>query len=152
MVNLIPLRPGEKISAVIQVTEFSCDKFLVMATRAGYIKKTCLDQFDTNLRSGLIAIKLESKDELIGVRLTDCDQEIMLFTEGGLAIRFDETEIRPMGRVARGVKGIRLVQGDNLVDMVTLERDGHVWWSPKKASASGSAPRSSGLKQGVARE
>ncbi|MGI6365735.1 MAG: DNA gyrase subunit A [Bacillota bacterium] len=126
VVNLIPLRPGEKISAVIQVTEFSCDKFLVMATRAGYIKKTCLDQFDTNLRSGLIAIKLESKDELIGVRLTDGDQEIMLFTEGGLAIRFDETEIRPMGRVARGVKGIRLVQGDNLVDMVTLERDGHV--------------------------
>ena len=103
VVNLIPLRPGEKISAVIQVTEFSCDKFLVMATRAGYIKKTCLDQFDTNLRSGLIAIKLESKDELIGVRLTDGDQEIMLFTEGGLAIRFDETEIRPMGRVARGV-------------------------------------------------
>lgn len=125
-VNLIPLRPAEKISAVIQIQEFSCDKFLVMATRGGYIKKTCLDQFDTHLKAGLIAIKLEHRDELIGVKLTDGDQEVMLFTKGGLAIRFDEKEIRPMGRTARGVRGIRLNKGDNLVEMVTLERDGHV--------------------------
>lgn len=126
VVNLIPLRPGEKISAVIQVQDFSKDKFLVMATRMGYIKKTSLDKFDTNLQAGLIAIRLEDGDELIGVRLTDGAQEIMLFTEKGLAIRFDEKETRPMGRPARGVRGIRLSKGDNLVEMVTLEKDGHV--------------------------
>lgn len=126
VVNIIPLRPSEKISAVIQVQDFCPDQYLVMATRHGYIKKTSLDQFDTNLRAGLIAIKLEDMDELIGVRLTDGEQEIMLFTEKGLAIRFDERETRPMGRTARGVKGIRLTKGDNLMEMVTLERDGHV--------------------------
>lgn len=126
VINLIPLRPAEKISAVIQVQDFSPDYYLVMATRAGFIKKTSLDQFDTNLRSGLIAIKLEEKDELIGVKLTRGDQEVMLFTELGLAIRFDEEEIRSMGRTARGVKGIRLTKEDNLIEMVTLERDGHV--------------------------
>jgi DNA gyrase subunit A len=126
LINLVPLRPGEKISAVIQVKEFSTDRFLVMATRTGYIKKTSLAQFDTNLRSGLIAIKLENHDELVGVRLTGGDQEVMLFTENGLAIRFDEHEIRSMGRTARGVRGIRLSEDDKLVEMVALERDGHV--------------------------
>lgn len=126
VVNLIPLRPAERISAVIQVQEFSCDRFLLMATRKGYVKKTCLEEYNTNLKAGLIAIKLGDKDELIGVRLTDGNQEVMLFTESGLAIRFDEKEVRPMGRTARGVKGIRLTKGDNLVEMVTLERDGHV--------------------------
>jgi len=126
VINIIPLRPAEMVSAVIQVKDFSQDNYLVMATRAGYIKKTSLDQFDTNLRSGLIAIKLEDKDELIGVKMTEGDQEVMLFTERGLAIRFDEHEIRPMGRTARGVRGIRLEKEDNLVEMVTLERDGHI--------------------------
>lgn len=126
IINLLPLRPKETISAVIQVQEFSSDKFLVMATRTGYIKKTCLDKFDTNLRSGLIAIKLEAQDELVSVRLTGGDEEIMLFTNNGLAIRFDETQVRDMGRTARGVRGIRLEDSDQLVEMATLERDGHV--------------------------
>ena len=126
LINLVPLRPSEKISAVIQVKEFTPDKYLVMATQTGFIKKTSLDQFDTNLKSGLIAIKLEPADELIGVRLTDGEQEIMLFTENGLAIRFDEQQIRSMGRTARGVRGIRLSENSTLVEMVALERDGHV--------------------------
>lgn len=126
LLNIIPLRPGEKISTVIQVQDFSPDTYLVMATKAGYIKKTSLDQFDTNLRSGLIAAKLEDKDELIGVRLTTGEQEIMLFTKNGIAIRFNEKELRPMGRIARGVRGIRLGKGDELVEMVALGRDGHI--------------------------
>lgn len=126
VINLIPLRSGEKISAVIQVQDFTPQNFLVMATRAGFIKKTSLDQFSTNLRSGLIAIKLEDKDELIGVKMTDGNQEAMLFTQHGLAIRFNEEEIRAMGRTARGVRGIRLSKDDTLVEMVMLERDGHV--------------------------
>ena len=126
MINIIPLRPAEKISAVIQVQEFSAENYLVMATRAGYIKKTSLDQFDTNLRSGLIAIRLEDKDELIGVRPSSGDLEVMLFTELGQGIRFDEREIRAMGRTARGVRGIRLGEGDHLVEMVTVDKDGHI--------------------------
>ena len=126
LINIIPLRPGEKISAVIQVKEFSPDNYLVMATRTGFVKKTSLDQFDTNLRSGLIATKLMDNDELIGVRLTTGDQEIMLFTRDGLAIRFNENEIRSMGRVTRGVRGIRLGKGDQLVEMVALGREGHI--------------------------
>lgn len=126
VVNIIPLRPGEKISTVIQVQDFSPDMYLVMATKAGYIKKTSLDQFDTNLRSGLIATKLEDKDELIGVRLTSGNQEIMLFTKNGIAIRFSEKELRPMGRITRGVRGIRLGSGDELVEMVALGREGHI--------------------------
>lgn len=126
LINIIPLRPGEKISAVIQVQDFSPDTYLVMATRTGFVKKTSLDQFDTNLRSGLIATKLMAKDELVGVRLTTGDQEIMLFTKDGLSIRFNEQEIRPMGRVTRGVRGIRLGAGDQLVEMVALGREGHI--------------------------
>lgn len=126
LINLIPLRPAEKISAVIQVKEFTEDNFLVMATRTGYIKKTSLDQFDTNLRSGLIAIRLEEKDELVGVYLSQGNQGIMLFTENAQAIRFDEHEIRAMGRTARGVRGIKLSEGDKVVEMVVLERDGQV--------------------------
>ena len=126
LVNIIPLHPGEKISTVIQVKDFSPDTYLVMATKAGYVKKTSLDQFDTNLRSGLIATKLEDRDELIGVRFTNGEQEIMLFTKKGIAIRFSEKELRPMGRIARGVRGIRLGKEDELVEMVALGRDGHI--------------------------
>jgi DNA gyrase subunit A len=126
LVNIIPLRSGEKISTVIQIQDFSPDTYLVMATKSGFIKKTSLDLFDTNLRSGLIATKLMDNDELIGVRLTTGDQEIILFTKDGLAIRFNESELRPMGRVTRGVRGIRLGKGDKLVEMVALGREGHI--------------------------
>lgn len=126
LINIIPLRSGEIISTVIQIQDFSPDTYLVMATKAGFIKKTSLDQFDTNLRSGLIATKLMDKDELIGVRLTTGDQEIILFTKDGLAIRFNESQLRPMGRVTRGVRGIRLSKGDKLVEMVALGREGHI--------------------------
>lgn len=126
IVNLIPLRPGEKISAVLQVQEFSPDRYLVMATREGMVKKTSLDQYDTSLRTGLIAIRLQDKDELVGASLTDGDQEIMLFTAQGLAIRFKEQEIRPVGRAALGVKGIRLRQGDKVVEMAVLDKEGHI--------------------------
>lgn len=126
IVNLIPLRPGEKISAVLQAQEFSSDRYLVMATREGMVKKTSLDQYDTSLRTGLIAIRLQDKDELVGASLTDGDQEIMLFTAQGLAIRFKEQEIRPVGRAALGVKGIRLRQGDKVVEMAVLDKEGHI--------------------------
>lgn len=126
LINIIQLRPGEKISAVIQVKEFSADRYLLMATEMGFVKKTSLDQFDTNLRSGLIATKLGEKDQLIGVRLTTGKQEVMLFTKAGQAIRFSEEEVRSMGRTARGVKGVRLSKGDQTVAMAVLDQEGQI--------------------------
>ncbi|MTI93886.1 MAG: DNA gyrase subunit A [Firmicutes bacterium] len=126
LVNLIQLRPQEKISAVIPIREFCEDQYLVMSTRKGYVKRTQLTQYETNLRSGLIGIKLDQGDELIGVQLTDGNQQLMLVTAKGLSIRFNETEIRTMGRVARGVRGINLAADDALVDMVYLRDNGHL--------------------------
>jgi DNA gyrase subunit A len=114
IINLLSLDPGERIQATIPIAEYSDDLFLVMATRQGVIKKTMLSEF-VNIRSGgLICINLDDEDELIGVELTDGSQEIMLVTANGQAIRFLETDVRPMGRAARGVKGITL-EGDDVV-------------------------------------
>lgn len=120
IVNLVPLRPNEKISAVIQIREFSGQQYLMMATAKGYVKKTSLEQYDTNLRGGIIGIKLDNGDQLIDVILTNGQQEVMLFTANGFCIRFAEQEVRPMGRTARGVKGINLSPPDRLVEMTTI--------------------------------
>lgn len=120
IINLVPLRPNEKISAVIQIKEFSDRQFLMMATAKGFVKKTQLKHYDTNLRGGIIGIKLDNGDKLIDVKLTNGHQEVMLFTHKGYCIRFAEQEVRPMGRTARGVRGIKLSPSDQLVEMITV--------------------------------
>ena len=117
IVNLIPLNPGEKINTYIPVQDFREDLFLLMCTRNGIVKKTALSQYANNRRSGLIGINLDEGDELIGVRRTDGEREIIIFTRHGQALRFSETETRPMGRTTRGVKGINLRPGDQVVGM-----------------------------------
>ncbi|MBX5476952.1 MAG: DNA gyrase subunit A, partial [Clostridia bacterium] len=117
IVNLIQVDQGEKITTVLPVREFDPDRFLVMATRGGKVKKTSLGEFANVRRSGLIAISLAEGDELIGVRLTTGDDHILLATRGGQAICFPETDIRPMGRAASGVIGIRLAQDDVVIGM-----------------------------------
>lgn len=108
IVNLLPLAEGEKISAFLPIREYSEDQYVVMATASGLIKKTALSNFSRPRASGIIALELLENDRLIGVSLTDGSNEIMLFTDAGKAIRFDENEVRPMGRTARGVRGIKL--------------------------------------------
>lgn len=117
VVNLLPLSKGEFINAIIPVGDFTQDGYLFMATKQGVVKKTELSQFITSRKEGLIAISLDQDDELIGVKLTDGRQEIILGTREGIAIRFPEEEVRPMGRSAKGVKGISLATGDAVVGM-----------------------------------
>ena len=124
IVNLLQLDANEKISAVIPVREFEEDKFLVMMTRNGTIKKTSLMDYDTARKGGIRAIELVEGDELIRVKLTDGDCDIIIGTHDGMAIRFSEQDVRPMGRVSRGVRGIKLHDGDYVVGMSTYTGEG----------------------------
>ena len=117
IVNLLSLDPGEKISAVIPIQNFAEGKYLLMATKDGLIKKTPLKEYDTTRRTGLQGITLKDDDELIGVRLTDGEDNVVLVTRNGLCITFDEKEVRPIGRVAQGVIGIRLDEDDEVIGM-----------------------------------
>lgn len=126
IVNVLPLEKQEKITAVIPVKEFQADKYLFMATNQGTVKKTELLDFDTARKTGLIAINLEEKEQLIAVRMTTGEAEILLGTRNGLAIRFAETDVRSMGRTARGVRGIALGKDDEVVAMEVVVADGDV--------------------------
>lgn len=126
LINLLKLEKGEKITAVLQVREYNPEKFLFMATKKGIVKKVQLSEFNTNRKLGVIALKLDDDDELIGVKQTDGQKKIVLGTRNGYAIIFDEEEVRPMGRIARGVKGIKLRAGDEVVGMDTIKRDSEI--------------------------
>ena len=120
IVNLLSLDPGEKISAVIPIQNFADGKYLLMATQSGLIKKTSLKEYDTSRKSGLQAINLKEDDELISVRLTDGEDNVVLVTEAGLCITFDEKDVRPIGRTGQGVIGIRLNEGDKVIGMESI--------------------------------
>lgn len=122
IVNLIPIEKNEVVQAAIPVSEYDDDHYLIMATKHGTVKKTKLAEYDS-ARAGIIGISLEEGDELIDVRLTDGNEEIMLVTAMGQAIRFHESEVRPMGRQAQGVRGIRLESGDFVVAIDTVRDD-----------------------------
>jgi DNA gyrase subunit A len=117
VVNLIAIDPGEAITAVRAVKQFSEDTFLFMATRRGVVKKTRLSEYDTRLKGGLIAVGLRDDDELEWVAETDGKRDIVLVTRQGMSIRFSEDHVRPMGRPAAGVIGIRLRKGDSVIGM-----------------------------------
>ena len=121
--NLLPLGPGEKICSVIATRGYSEESFLVMATKKGMIKKTPFRQYDSPRRDGLIAIDLQEGDEVIDTRLTDGKSELILVTREGQALRFPETDCRPMGRDTRGVRGINLSPGDEVIAMGIASED-----------------------------
>lgn len=120
IVNLLSLDAGEKISAVIPIQNFAEGKYLLMATKNGLIKKTALKEYDSNRKTGLQGITLKDDDELIGVRLTDGEDNVVLVTRNGMCITFDEKEVRPIGRVAQGVIGIRLEEDDEVIGMESI--------------------------------
>ena len=123
-VNLIPLQEGERVVALLPVREFSEGAFVVMATRRGYIKKTSLDAFANIRTSGIIALTIPDDDDLVSVRITEGSADILIGTRNGWAIRFREENVRPMGRTARGVRGIRLRDGDDqVVGMAVVPRE-----------------------------
>ncbi|RAK05424.1 DNA gyrase subunit A [Halanaerobium saccharolyticum] len=116
IVNLLELEDNEKINAVIPVKEFPEDAYLIMATKNGLIKKTALEEYDTNY-TGLIAVNLRENDELIGVRIIEEDENIFLITRNGKAIHFNESDVRSVGRNSYGVKGVNLAEDDQVIDM-----------------------------------
>jgi DNA gyrase subunit A len=120
IVNLLPLEEGEKISAVLPVKQFDEQHFVFMATSSGTVKKTPLAAFSRPRPSGIIALDLRGDDHLVGVALTDATREIMLVTSGGKAIRFHEEQVRPMGREAAGVRGVRLGEGQRVIALLVL--------------------------------
>ena len=126
IINLLQLAQDEKASSNIPVKEFSPDKFLVMATKLGLIKKTRLDEYSNPRKGGIIGITLEKGDELIGVKLTDAKQELLLATRLGKAIRFPESQVRDMGRQAKGVRGISLAKHDEVIAMAIAQKDATV--------------------------
>ncbi len=124
IVNLLQLGPDEKVSATIPVSKNCQLEYLMMATQKGLVKKTQLCQFERGRKKGLIAINLREGDELISVRMVNDDQKIALITAKGIAIRFNEKDIRETGRSSMGVRGIRLKENDRLVSMVVTDDDG----------------------------
>jgi DNA gyrase subunit A len=114
---LISLEAGEKVNAVIPIRDFSGSSYLFMSTREGMVKKTALSEYASIRSNGLIGIALRDGDELIGVRLTDGKQNVVLGTHTGMSIRFDEQDVRVMGRATQGVKGIDLEDGDFVIGM-----------------------------------
>ncbi len=123
IVNLIQCEVGAKISSTVPVKEFSGDKYLVMVTKQGNIKKTRLDAYGNPRKGGIIGITLDKGDELIGVELTDGNQEILIGTKEGKAIRFVEAKVRDMGRGAKGVRGITLSKKDEVIAMIVVQKE-----------------------------
>ena len=124
IVNLLSLDAGEKISAVIPIQNFAEGKYLLMGTKKGLIKKTALKEYDSGKKTGLQGITLKDDDELISVKLTDGEDNVVLVTRNGLCITFDEKDVRPIGRTAQGVIGIRLDEDDEVIGMESVIRGG----------------------------
>ncbi|MDV2115577.1 DNA gyrase subunit A [Alcaligenes faecalis] len=121
IVNMFPLEEGEKINVVLSVKEFSEDQFVFMATSRGTVKKTPLSDFSNPRKAGIIAVGLDEGDYLIGAQLTDGVHDVMLFSDAGKAVRFDEGDVRPMGRAARGVRGMTLEDGQSVIALLVAE-------------------------------
>jgi DNA gyrase subunit A len=125
IVNMFPLADGEKITVVLPLTgefrSFPADHYVFMATAQGTVKKTSLDEFSNPRKAGIIAVDLDQSDYLIGAALTDGRHDVMLFSDGGKAVRFDEDDVRAMGRAARGVRGMMLEPGQSVIAMLVAE-------------------------------
>ncbi|OYW63120.1 MAG: DNA gyrase subunit A [Hydrogenophilales bacterium 12-64-13] len=121
IVNLLPLEDGEKINALLPVKTFDDEHYVFMATSNGIVKKTPLSEFSRPRTAGIIAVGLDDGDFLIGASITDGRHDVMLFSDGGKAVRFDENDVRPMGRTARGVIGMKLAKGRKLISLLVAE-------------------------------
>jgi len=126
IINLLPLGEGEKIHAILPVREYAAEKYVFMATAKGLVKKVALDEFSRPRSSGIIAIDLTSEDRLIGVDISNGSQDVMIFTDAGKVIRFQEGNVRPTGRTARGVRGVKLKEGQHAISLVVINDGGDI--------------------------
>lgn len=122
--NLLPIAGDEKVTSMIKVEQFRDDRFLIMVTKNGLIKRIALNAYNTARKGGIIALELNENDELAWVRMTDGSEDVIVATRQGMAIRFNESDVRPMGRTARGVKVMSLKDGDEIVGMTTVKDNG----------------------------
>jgi DNA gyrase subunit A len=127
IVNIFPLQEGEKINVVLPLTgdmrTFPSDHYVFMGTSMGTVKKTSLDEFNNPRKGGIIAVNLDDGDFLVGAALTDGKHDVMLFSDGGKAVRFDENDVRPLGRSARGVRGMMIEEGQSVIAMLVSEQE-----------------------------
>ena len=123
IINLVQLEEGEKINAILPVKAFDETRFIFMATSFGTVKKTPLSEFSRPRNNGIIAIGLDEGDYLIGVELTEGKHDVMLFSDNGKAMRFSENDVRPVGRTARGVRGMKLGSGQKVISLLVAENE-----------------------------
>ncbi|HOG03892.1 MAG TPA: DNA gyrase C-terminal beta-propeller domain-containing protein, partial [Accumulibacter sp.] len=123
IVNLFPFEDGEKISAILPVKEFAEDRYIFMCTANGTVKKTPLSDFSNPRKAGIIAVALDEDDVLIGVEITNGAQDVVLVSDAGKAVWFDEEDVRPMGRTARGVRGMRLAEQQKVLSLLVADND-----------------------------
>ncbi|MCX8566613.1 MAG: DNA gyrase subunit A (EC 5.99.1.3) [Glomeribacter sp. 1016415] len=123
IVNMFPLNEGERITVVLPVKEFSTERYIFMATSLGTVKKTPLEAFSRPLKKGIIAVNLDEGDYLIGAAITDGEHDVMLFSDSGKAVRFSENDVRPMGRGTRGVRGMRLEEGQQVIALLVADNE-----------------------------
>ncbi|QNM98170.1 DNA gyrase subunit A [Chitinimonas koreensis] len=138
IVNLLPLQDGEKINAILPVKEFTEDHYVFMATQRGTVKKTPLSAFSNPRKLGIIAVSLDEGDQLVGVAITSGRHQIMLFSDGGKAVRFDEDDVRPMGRDTRGVRGMSLADDQQVISLLVADSE---QWQVLTASDGGYGKR-----------
>ncbi|MFU8838116.1 MAG: DNA gyrase C-terminal beta-propeller domain-containing protein, partial [Thiohalomonadaceae bacterium] len=132
IVNLLPLEEGERINAILPIREFEAERYIFMATASGTVKKTPLMDFSRPRSTGIIAIDLVEDDQLVGVAITDGQRDVMLFSSGGKVIRFNEQNVRSMGRVSRGVRGIRMEAGQKVISLIVADGSGNVLTATEK--------------------
>lgn len=153
IINWIPLEAGEQVQAVVPVREYREDQFVFFATRHGTVKKTPLTEFAFRLARGKIAINLDDGDALVGAQLTDGSRDIMLFASNGKAVRFDEGEVRAMGRTATGVRGMKLAKGEQVMSLIVIDGEGDILTASErgygKRTPAGEYPRKGRGTQGV---
>ncbi|MGL4768496.1 MAG: DNA gyrase subunit A [Formosimonas sp.] len=123
IIRMLPLEPDEKITVMLPINAFEDDKYVFMATSLGTVKKTPLSEFSNIRKKGIIAVTLDEGDFLIGAAITDGAHDVMLFADSGKAVRFDENDVRPMGRGARGVRGMNLEEGQNIISLLVAENE-----------------------------
>ncbi|MDZ7838383.1 MAG: DNA gyrase C-terminal beta-propeller domain-containing protein [Actinomycetota bacterium] len=121
IVNILPFRSGERVTAIIAVKEYNEDEYLIMATKKGLVKKTGITDYDTSRKDGIIAINVRKGDELIKVEKSRGNDDVIIVSQNGKAIRFSEQDCRPMGRTATGVKGMNLSKGDQVLTMMVVK-------------------------------
>ena len=126
MINLLPLEEGERVTSILPVSEYSDDRYILMATAFGTVKKTLLSAYSRQRSVGLRAVELDEGDHLIGTAITEGDSEVMLFADSGKAIRFSAADVRATGRVSRGVRGIRIKQDQRVISLIVPDVDGKV--------------------------